>query len=187
MRQPNILTHLAAAAIVTIMIALVYTSVQQVHRSGANDPQLQIARDISNKLKKGEAVKKWFSGDTIEISQSLSVFNALYNDKGEPVMSTGLLNGKMPLLPIGVFDHAMRYKENVFTWQPQKDVRVAIVLRSAQSSPGSYVAAGRSLHEVELREENLRWMVFISWLLCMGVIMLHGLISFFKNRKNANR
>jgi len=187
MRQLNILTHLAAAAIVTIMIALIYATVQQVHRSGANDPQLQIAGDISNKLKKGEAIGKWFDGDTIEISQSLSVFNALYNDKGEPVMSTGLLNGKMPSLPIGVFGHAWRYGENVFTWQPQKGVRVAVVLQSLQSSSYSYIAVGRSLYEVEKREEDLRWMAFISWLLCMGVIMLHWLIIFLKNRKEANQ
>jgi hypothetical protein len=186
MRQTNILTYLAAAAIVTILVALVYTTVQQAHRSGANDPQLQIASDISKRLGKGATTDKWFSGDTIEISQSLSVFNVLYNDKGDPVMSTGVLNGKMPSLPQGVFAHSAVYGENVFTWQPQKGVRIAMVLRSVHSPAWSYVAVGRSLLEVEKREEYLRWMVFISWLLCMGVIMLHWLITFFKKRKHAN-
>ena len=187
MRQTSIFTHLAATAIITILSALIYATVQQTYRSGANDPQLQIARDISNKLKKGEGIGKWFDGDTIEISQSLSSFNVLYDDKAGAVLSTGVLNGKLPSLPKGVFDHAMKHGENVFTWQPQKGVRVAVVLRSLQSSSYSYVAVGRSLYEVELREENLRWMIFISWLLCIGVIMLHWLIAFFKNRKNANR
>jgi hypothetical protein len=93
----------------------------------------------------------------------------------------------MPSLPKGVFGQAMRYGENVFTWQPQKGVRVAVVLKSLQSSAYSYIAVGRSLYEVEQREENLRWMAFISWLLCMGVIMLHWLVSFLKNGKKANK
>jgi hypothetical protein len=186
MRQTNIFTHLAAAAVVTILVALVYAGVQQAHRSGANDPQLQIARDITNDLKNQNATDKWFSGDKIELSQSLSVFDVLYNDKGEPLMSTGLLNGKMPLLPKGVFDFAKSNGENVFTWQPQRGVRVAIVLKSLRSPSYSFVAVGRSLSEVEQREENLRWMVIISWLLCMGVIVLHWIIAFIKVRRNAN-
>jgi hypothetical protein len=187
MKQTNVFTHLAAAAIVTILSAFIYVSVQQAHRSGANDPQLQIAADISNQLKKNGTIDKWFSNDTIEISQSLSVFSALYNDKGEPVISTGVLNGKMPSLPKGVFDFARKNGENVFTWQPQRGVRIAIVLKSLQSSAYSFVAAGRSLYETEQREQNLIWMAFVSWILCMGVIMLHWLIIFLKSRKNANR
>ena len=187
MKQTNILNHLAAAAIVTILTALVYATAQQGHRSGANDPQIQIARDISNKLKNGGVVGKWFTDDTIEISQSLSVFNALYNDKGDPVLSTGVLNGKLPSLPKGVFDFTRKNGENVFTWQPQRGVRVAVVLKSLQSSSWSFVAVGRSLDEVEGREESLRWMVFISWLLCMGVIMIHWIIAFLKTRKYTNQ
>jgi hypothetical protein len=186
MKQTNVFTHLAAAAIVTILSAFIYATVQQAHRSGANDPQLQIARDISNKLEKGGTVDKWFNGDTIEISQSLSVFNALYNDKGEPVISKGVLNGKMPSLPKGVFDFARKNGENVFTWQPERGVRMAIVLKSLQSSAYSFVAAGRSLYEIEQREQNLTWTTFISWVLCMGVIILHWLITFLKTRRNAN-
>jgi hypothetical protein len=186
MKQTNIFNHLAAAAIVTLLTGLIYAGVQQAHRSAADDPQLQIAGDISNKLKKGGAIDKWFSGDTIEISQSLSVFNVLFNDKGEPVISTGVLNGKMPLLPKGVFDFARKNGENVFTWQPQRGVRMAVVLEALQSSAYSFVAVGRSLYEVEQREENLRWMVIISWLLGMGVIMVHWIIAFIKARRNTN-
>ena len=187
MKNTNIITHLAAAAITTIILAAVYATVQQAHRSGANDPQLQIAGDIGHKIKNEDIVSKWFSGDTIDISQSLSSFTALYNDKGEPVASTGLLNGRMPSLPKGVFDVANKNGENVFTWQPQTGVRVAVVLQSLRSSSYSFVAVGRSLVEVEKREENLRWIVLISWLLCIGVIMFHWIIIFVKARSHANR
>ena|SRR5258706_2575189 len=106
MRKTNFLTHLAAAAIITVLSAFIYVSVQQVHRSGANDPQSGIAGDISDKLKQGWTIDKWFNNDTIEISQNLSLFSTLFDSKGEPIRSTGLLDGKMPHLPNGVFDFA---------------------------------------------------------------------------------
>jgi hypothetical protein len=46
----NSLTHLAAIAIVSIVFGLIYITVQQLHRSAANDPQLQITWDISEGL-----------------------------------------------------------------------------------------------------------------------------------------
>ena len=187
MKSTNFISHLAAAAIVTILAGLVYATVQQTYRTGANDPQLQLARDISNKIESKGTPGKWFDDDTIEISRSLSVFNTLYNDKNEPALSTGVLHGKLPLLPEGVFDEAKKNGENVFTWQPEQGVRVAIVLKSIPSSSYSFVAVGRSLDEVELREKNLRWTVLISWLLCMGVVIVHWIIVSLKPGKNANR
>src|SRR5258705_8592366 len=157
MKHTNIFTHLAAAAIVTILTGLLYASVQQVHRSGANDPQLQVAMDISYKLKNGDVIGESLNDDTVEISQSLALFHTLYNDKVEPLASTGLLNGKPPSLPQAVFGFARKNNENVFTWQPQRGIRVAVVLKFVNSPSYSLVAVGRSLYEVEVREENLRW------------------------------
>jgi hypothetical protein len=47
MKPSSLFAHLVAAIIITGIILLVYACVQQVHRSSANDPQLQIARDLS--------------------------------------------------------------------------------------------------------------------------------------------
>jgi hypothetical protein len=183
MKKGNIFTHLAAAIVVTILTALIYASVQQVHRSSANDPQLQISRDISDKLNtQGGPIDKWFDNDSIDISRSLAVFTTLYNYKDEPVVSTGLLNGKKPSLPRGVFDFAKSRGENVFTWQPESGVRVAVVLKSVQSPEYSFVAVGRSLLEVEKREKDLLTMTIISWLLAVGIIMLHCLIDYIVKR-----
>ena len=187
MQHIKILTHLAAAAIVTILSALVYVAVQQAYRSTANDPQLQIAGDIGSRLKSGGTIKKWFDDDTIEISQSLSVFNTLYNDRKEPVLSSGMLNGKMPSLPQGVFDFAKKYGQNVFTWQPERGVRMAVVLQAVQAPSYSFVAVGRSLYEIEKREQNHLFMTLVSWLLCMGVILFHRLVVYFIARKSVNQ
>lgn len=188
MKQMNFITHLAVLAIATIIIGLVYGSVQQCYRTGANDPQLQIAGDISTDLQgqKENAVVKWFDHSNVEISQSLAVFNALYDEKGEPAVSTGVLHGKMPALPHGVFEAARTKGENVFTWQPERGTRMAIVLRSVNASPYSFVAVGRSLREIESREESLRWMVVIAWLLCAAVIAVHFFVRFMKNAAYGN-
>ena len=50
MKRSQIITHLAAAIIVTAIMLTVYATVQQAHRSGANDPQLQLARDIAENI-----------------------------------------------------------------------------------------------------------------------------------------
>jgi hypothetical protein len=184
MKKINFLTHLAAAAIVTIMLAFIYITVQQTYCSGANDPQLEIARNMSHRLKQGISIDKWMQDDTVEISQSLSVFKILFNEKGEPLQSTGVLDGQTLHFPKGVFDFADKNGENDFSWQPQTGVRAAVVLERVLSNAYSFVAVGRSLKEVELREEKLLWTTLVSWLFCVGTIMFHWLIMFFRTRIN---
>jgi len=185
MKIINFLTHLAVAVIVTILSGLIYVSVQQSHRSGANDPQLQIARDIRERLRNNQSIDQLMDGDTIEISKSLAVFKVLYDMNGEPIQSTGLLNGKPPKIPKGVFDFARKNAEDVLTWQPRKDIRMAMVIESVQSPLITFVVAGRSLNEVEKRISNLITMIFIGWIACLGVIFIHWLIIALWN-KNKN-
>ena len=42
--------HLSAIAIITIIMGLIYASVQQTYRSNADDPQIQIAHDLRDHL-----------------------------------------------------------------------------------------------------------------------------------------
>lgn len=181
MKKKNLLSHATAALLVTMLSGLIYVSVQQSHRSGANDPQLQIARDISERLKNNQSIDQLMAGDTVEISKSLAVFKVLYNMNGEPIQSNGLLDGKLPKIPKGVFDFTPKKGENVLTWQPRKGVRMAMVVESVQSQGIGFVAAGRSLKETEKRVGNLTTMLFIGWLACLGVIVIHWLIIFWGN------
>src|SRR5690242_2912968 len=111
MKHLSFLTHFAAAIIITGIMVTIYASVQQAHRSAANDPQLQLARDIDKKIQKARPFYQLLPDDTIDISQSLSTFVTLYDWKGEPMQSTGLLDGKLPKLPPGVFDFTRSNKE----------------------------------------------------------------------------
>jgi len=180
MKNSDLLLYAAAAIIITILCGVIYVTVQQSHRSGANDPQLQIARDISNRLKNNQPVDQLMGTDTIEISNSLAVFTALYDDNGDPVQSTGLLGGQLPKIPRGVFNYAKQHGENVLSWQPQRGVRMATVVEAVQSHGIGFVAVSRSLNEVEKRVNNLTTMVFLGWIAsigCIGIVFLINRIS----------
>ena len=183
MKNSTSISHLAIAVIVTILSGLIYTTVQQSYRSGANDPQLQLAKDIAYAVKNDRSIDNLLPKDTIEISESLSPFVVLYDNNGEPIQSTGTLDGQFPKMPKGVFDFAKKNKEDVLSWQPRKGVRMAMVVESVQSSNIGFVAAGRSLQEVEKRESNLTSMVLIGWLVCIGIIVLNGVIESLRKEK----
>src|SRR4051812_9460183 len=180
MKVLSLLTHFAAAIIVTGIFLTIYATVQQAHRSGANDPQLQLARDIETKMSSNKPFDQLLPNDSIDISQSLANFVTIYNSSGTPVQSTGMLDNKLPQLPAGVFDFTKSNKEDVFTWQPRAGVRVATVL---ESTPNGFVAVGRSLQEVEAREANLVNIVIIAWVICMGLILLHLIIQAWLTKK----
>ncbi|HRH51252.1 MAG TPA: hypothetical protein PLP23_21045 [Panacibacter sp.] len=178
MKHSQFITHIAAAIIVSVIMLTIYATVQQAHRSAANDPQIQLARDIVENISHNNSYSQLLPGDTIEISKSLATFVALYNLNGDPINSTGTQDGKMPKLPKGVFEFARSNNENVFTWQPRPGVREAMVLKAVRSSEIGFVAVGRSLNEVEQREANLLNMILIAWAGCMAVIIIHYIIQF---------
>ena len=171
-------------AAITILLAVVYATVQQSYRTGANDPQIQLTEDISNKIRQGQPIENIFRADTIDIAQSLSPFAVLYDASGSPTKSTGYLNGKMAQLPAGVFEVAKQNGQDRVTWQPRRDVRVAMVVYYINSAPAQFVAAGRSLREVEDREYNLRKMIFMGWIICMGLVMLNAGLQSYQKREN---
>jgi hypothetical protein len=183
MKHPGFLSHAAAAMIVTILIGLIYVSVQQSHRSAANDPQLQIARDITERLKNNRSIDHLMTGDTIDISKSGAVFTVLYTPGGEPLRSNGLLDGNLPRVPKGVLDYSRRHEEDVLSWQPRRGVRMALVVESVQAGGIGFVAVGRSLQETEKRVSNLNLMLLLGWLACLAVILIHFVIVNFQNRK----
>jgi|KBSMisStandDraft_5_1062788.scaffolds.fasta_scaffold02593_12 hypothetical protein len=177
MKSRFIISQLAAVLIITMIIALVYATVQQNYRGNANDPQVQMVTDVSNKLARMASIEQFFNGDTIDLAQSLGLFVVLYDEGGKPIRSSAIFRGVAPQLPSGVFDFVRNNGEERVTWQPERGTRMAMVVRTVRHGSVGFVAAGRSLREVEVKEENLRWMVFIVWMLCMGVIATNAVVQ----------
>jgi hypothetical protein len=179
----NIFALLSKMAILTVVFLLIYAAVQQTYRSPANDPQIQIGEDICQQLKEGKIFDKGLPADTLDIAKSLGVFITLYDANQRAIKSSGFLDGHPPQPPPGVFDFARNHGENRVSWQPRPGLRMALVVIALQSPKFGFVAVGRSLREVELRESNLVHMVVICWILCMGILFVNGCVQYrFRNR-----
>jgi len=174
---------LTMVALVTVIMLLIYGTVQQVYRTGLNDPQIQIARDISLQLEQGKPVDAALNNDPIDITKSLSPFIVLYDAQGKPLRSNAFFEGKMPQVPGGVFEKVKQNGEHEVSWQPRKGVRMAMVILETNAAPVKFVAAGRSMLEVEKRTGNMMMMVFIAWIICLAVIAITAAFNFLKRSK----
>jgi len=175
--KSSIITHLAAAAIFSLIMALIYATVQQTYRTAANDPQLQLARDIVHDIRYN-LPHRYRLDSTIDAQQSLGTFMQLYDINGNLISSGCTINGKAPQIPKGVIDNAKQYVENAVTWQPTADVRLATVAEyTGDNNRAAFVVIARSLLEVENREARLVKMILLSWAIGISIIIIHALIQ----------
>lgn len=161
--------ELFAPAVVggTVLALLVSVAVQQDLRQSANDPQIQMAEDLAADLSRGTDPHTAAPVRRVNIAWSLAPFIIVFDEAGKPTASSAELDGHVPIVPSGVFEFVRRHGEERLTWQPRQGVRIAAVLvRYGGPHPG-FVLAGRSLREVERREDALRNHVAMAWLLMM--------------------
>jgi len=163
---------LVGVVVITIFCGLVYVSIQQVLRIGANDPQIQISQDFAAKLSQNQSTQDLIPQEKVDISKSLAPFVIVYDKNGNPLSSSALLDGKTPLLPSGVFDYVKQKGEDRLTWQPKDGVRIAAVITGYNGKSVGFVLAGRSLREIEKREDNILHYAGIAWILSVIVISL---------------
>ncbi|MDB5163832.1 MAG: hypothetical protein JWS12_450 [Candidatus Saccharibacteria bacterium] len=149
----------AAAVLLTIGFMTMYVVAQQVLRQSANDPQSQLAEDAVASLNEGEKPANVVSGK-VDLAASLAPFVIVYDKHGSALASSGYLDNKIPVVPIGVLQHASSGRNNVVTWQPAPGVRLATVTAAANDY---YVLSGRSLRMVEKRESNVLHLAALGW------------------------
>lgn len=172
-RQSKIFVTIAIFSL--IVASFIYGEVQHVLRSTANDPQIQAAEDIASAIRKGDTPKNKVPNYSIDIDKSLSVFVIIYDNSGNPIASSGMLNGKIPIPSKGIFDLVKNNGEDRFTWQPQDGVRIAAVVTRYEGQDSGYVLVGRSLKEVAAREHSALLMAFLGWIV---LVMAGTSISF---------
>ena len=162
---------LPLAAAITGICLLVYATVQQSFRTGANDPQIQLAEDATTQLASGthpESLRAIVGGPSVDIEQSLATFVIVYDERGTVLVGTGMLGGRVPVPPAGVFAVAREHGEDRVSWQPTRRARVAAVVRHSAAGNGAFVLAGRSLREIEARESSLRMMCAMAWIMLLA-------------------
>jgi len=147
---------LTFAGVIVALSGLVYVTGQQILRLSANDPQIQLTEDIANSLIAGNDPKSLGGGQTTDIATSLAPFLIVYDDAGKVVATTATLSGSDLVLPGEVLAAAKNKSDDRVTWEPVKGVREAVVVKYYKTDATSgYVLVGRSLREIELREERL--------------------------------
>jgi hypothetical protein len=161
-------TWIPLAVVTTGLCGLIYLTVQQDMRIGGNDPQIQIAEDVARQISTGESPIDFIPPIKVEISESLANYIIIFDGKGKIVGSSAVLDGKEPVIPQGVFASTKNLGETRFTWQPKTGVRSAVVVDYFKGPTTGYVLVGRSLREIEKREDNLQLIVFLAWLVTLG-------------------
>jgi hypothetical protein len=161
---------LRGCALLVIIFATIEVTGQQMLRTGANDPQIQFAEDISVALQNGTEPKLIIPDETaqVDMAGSLTTYVLIYDNDGNVMAGNGRVNGGLPTPPKGVFDVARSLGQNRITWQPMPGVRSAIVIKHVPGDHPGFVLVGRSLREVEIRERAL----LIQTLLGLGASLI---------------
>jgi hypothetical protein len=157
------------ATVSTALGLLVYVTVQQTIRQGANDPQIQLANDAAAALARGTQPGAAPVG-LVDLRSSLAPFLVTYDESGRPAGGSGYLNGTLPTPPAGVLEFARMHGEHRVTWQPERSVRIAAVIVHVAATGGGFVLAGRRLDEIEAREHYLL-------VACVSMVVITALLS----------
>lgn len=167
-RTLNVLiAWLPLAVAITVLAGLAYVLVQQDLRLSANDPQIQMSEDAAILLMDGRPPQAVLPNGVADIGYSLAPYVIVYDDSGKPLASSGLLDDEIPELPSGVLDYTRQHGQDRLTWQPKYGVRSAIVVTRYNGANPGFVAAGRSLREIEKRESSAEMLAALGWLLAL--------------------
>jgi hypothetical protein len=168
----TLIAWLPLAAAIALLCGLIYASVQQSYRMGANDPQIQMAEDAARALAGGQSAESLLPAAKVNMAVSLSPYLIIYDANGAVLASNATLHGQTPTIPTGVLDYTRQNGEDRVTFQPEAGVRSAVVVAAVDGGKGGFVLAGRSLREAEARTDNLFKIVAVG-----GIVSL--LVTFF--------
>ena len=161
---------LPVAVLATLTCGLIYAEVQQDQRSGANDPQFQLAEDAAARLNAGASPASVVDTTRmVDLAASLAPFTIVFDGGHTPLATDATLDGGQPAPPAGVLDAARPGSPNAVTWQPRAGVRIAAVVMAWH---GGTILVGRSLRRVEEQENNAELIAGAAWL-----FMLAGLAA----------
>jgi hypothetical protein len=168
--------------LITITFGTVYGCLQQLLRQNANDPQIAIAEDITQRLNEGVSPDVLLS-NPVDVSKNSSPATTVYKKDGTIVASTIRIGETTPFIAHGALTAADARTYNAVTWQPTKSVRLASVNVAAKDY---YVSTVRSLREVEKREAYMLRMTAFGWTFSM-LTAAAGMLWFAMPDKVAKR
>jgi hypothetical protein len=176
-RHPFFYQALCLSIVAFVLAFAGYAVMHLTIRHSANQPQRQMADDAARIYSSADRVAVTGTPH-VELSQSLEPFTIAYDESGRVINYDGALNGVVPAPPAGVFAYARQHGSNELTWQPRRDVRLAIVVRHFTGAHCSgFVLVGRSLATAEQGEMIARWAALLGWIAIVVLLTLSA--SFF--------
>jgi hypothetical protein len=165
---------LPVAVLATLACGLIYVEVQQDLRSGANDPQFQLAEDAAARLDAGADPRLVVPATGVDLASSLAPFMIVFDSSYKVMATNAILDGGSPAPPHGVLDAARSGSPSAVTWQPRDGVRIAAVTVAWR---GGLVLAGRSLRRVEEQEQNAESIAGFAWLPMLALLAFASLAA----------
>lgn len=172
-QSPLVFHTLALAAVISVLGGGAAFVIDQMMRVGeGNQPQIEMADWYVGEISAGEDPANVIPPGYVDLERSLQPFVIFYDDQGRPVKGTGYLDQKLPAPPPGVFDFVRSYGIEKVTWQPQRGVRLATVIRRVdiKGKSSGFVLAGRSLRLVEEQKSILWRMALGIWIVVMALL-----------------
>jgi hypothetical protein len=157
---------------VTVLSLLGMGIAQQVIRTGADDPQVQMSDDAATMLNAGAPPDTVIPARVVDIGQSLVPYLMVFDRSGQLVASSAQLHRQAPAFPESVFGSVTGGRADKITWQPEAGVRSAVVV---QRWNGGYVVAGRSMRRDEERISGLEQLAVAGWLVALAVTAVASL------------
>lgn len=173
----------------TLVCGFVFAVAQYTLRQGANDPQIQLARDLRNSLHDGASAESFQQNvNPVDIKNSLSPFTMIFSEDHTVIASTGRLDNQTLQVPTGVLEYTLNKKdstgtgaEHLVTLQPEKGVRLAAVFKVVElTTPGAkplIVMSARNLSLVESRINHIQWFSAGVWLVGLFAIATYSVLS----------
>src|SRR5436190_947465 len=175
-----VLLFIPLAVVITALCGLGYLIGKQGQRTGANDPQVQLAEDAAARLDADETPAAVVpTGPPVDVAGSLAPFVVVYDAAGTALATDAQLDGAAPAVPKGVLETARANGIDAVTWQPRAGVRIATVTVPWK---GGTVTAGRSLRLIEERVDDLTRLVGLGWIVTVGVTLVACLAVSFVSR-----
>lgn len=166
-RNPVLVHAVTLGLILTVLGGGAAATFQGMLRSGANQPQAQMAAFYAAEIASGIRAEEAIPRGYVDLERSLEPFVIFYNDRGTPVTATGYLNQTIPSPPPGVFGYLRSHPTDTLTWQPRPDVRIAAVIHRVSGPNPGFLLSGRSLRLVEEQEAAFWRMAFSGWFVTM--------------------
>jgi Na+-translocating ferredoxin:NAD+ oxidoreductase RnfG subunit len=167
----TVIIFLLLVALITVIFGTIYATVKQTYRNNANDPQVEVVDQVASLIEQDIPLDAILGGsDQVDMSKSLGLFVMIFDKDKKLISASAQLDGQTPTPPDNTFERAKQDGENRFTWEPKDGVRIAAVLKAVDDK--GYVLAGRSLREVENRQQDLIRIILISWIVAIPLALL---------------